>query len=96
MRNSGPEQLIRQSLIGFYKDGGRQFWLIFAETPRAAVAAFKARPEIFGAIAKPYNDWPKMRGREHRRLIGCLEALLAEYHTDAVRDREHVETDEPT
>lgn len=95
MRYVDSEHHIRDSLMGFYEDGGRQFWVIFAETPRAAVAAFKAQPEIFGILAKPYKDWPKMRAREHRRLIDRLEVLLDDQHTDAVRDRERGETDEP-
>jgi len=95
MRYIDSEHHIRESLLGFYEDAGRQFWLIFTETPRAAVAAFKAQPEIFGTLAQPYKDWPKMRAGEHTRLIDRLEALLAEQHTDAVRDRERVETDEP-
>jgi hypothetical protein len=36
-----------------------------------------------------------MRAREHRRLIDRLEVLLDDQHTDAVRDRERGETDEP-
>ena len=89
------KRYMQESLMGFYEDQGQHFWVIFDQTPRAAAAAFKARPEIFGTLAKPYKDWPKMRAREHARLIDRLEILLDQAHPDAVRDREIAEADAP-
>lgn len=67
---------VQESLEGFYLDGGAEFWRIFNETPRAAVAAFKAKPEVFGALDGAYVKWPKMRGWEHARISGHLALLL--------------------
>lgn len=68
---------IRESLEGFYRDGGQEFWRIYRETPRAAVAAFKAKPEVFGALDTLYANWPKSRLREHNRISALLHLLIA-------------------
>lgn len=72
---------VQESLDGFYRDGGAEFWRIFHQTPRAAVAAFKAKPEMFGALDDLYAHWPKSRKQEHARISGHLDALLAEAET---------------
>lgn len=76
MARHDRERHAKESLAGFYCDGGAEFWRIFAETPRAAVAAFKAKPEVFGALERLYADWPKSRTREHQRISGLLDGLL--------------------
>lgn len=91
--NDDNARHIRDSLMSFYEDSGAHFWSIFDQTPQAAVAAFKARPEIFGTLANPYKDWPKMRGREHARISARLELLLAEGDLPSPRDLECAETD---
>lgn len=67
---------IRESLAGFYRDGGSYFWRVYAETPVAALAAFKAKPEVFGKLDVPYAIWPQSRLREHGRIIALLNLLV--------------------
>lgn len=68
---------VEESLDGFYRDGGAEFWRIFNETPHAAVAAFKAKPDVFGALDELYAKWPKSRKQEHGRISAYLDLLLA-------------------
>ena len=67
---------VEESLDGFYRDGGAEFWRIFNETPRAAVAAFKAKPDVFGALDDLYANWPKSRKQEHARISAYLDLLI--------------------
>lgn len=68
---------VQESLDGFYRDGGAEFWRIFNETPYAAVAAFKAKPDVFGALDELYANWPKSRKQEHARISAYLDLLIA-------------------
>lgn len=70
--------LLHESLADFFEDGGRRFWQVFAETPLAAVAAFKARPEVFAPLERLYARSPKIRIKHHQHLSGLLDALLLE------------------
>ena len=86
MDRSHLTQHVRESLEGFFCNGGREFWRIYAETPRAAVAAFKAKPDVFGALDTLYANWPKSRKREHGRISALLDLLL---ETESARGGEN-------
>ena len=77
MPQDAPRRAIRESLEGFYVDGGAQFWRIFNETPRAAMAAFRQQPEVFGTLQSPYANWMKARAREHARISELMAAWQA-------------------
>lgn len=67
---------VRSRLCSFYRDQGVGFWQVFEETPRAAVAAFKSNPEIFGALDPHYVRWFKSRSRQHARLSDLLDQMV--------------------
>lgn len=76
MKRSDIRDELGSALDSFYRDHGVRFWEVFEETPRAAVAAFKSNPEVFGALDPHYVRWAKSRVRQHERLSGQLELLL--------------------
>lgn len=81
MPQSDFERNLRDHIADMYVDGGVYFWTVFAETPRAALAAFKSSPQVFGKYAYPFSDWPRMRKSELSRICGLLEVYLREHHT---------------
>lgn len=76
--------LLQESLAGFYRDGGHAFWEVFAQTPLAAAAAFKKRPEVFSGFMPPYNRSVSMRTREHARITLLIDLVLQQ-QSDAAR-----------
>lgn len=79
-------QYLEECLADFYADGGQEFWRIFEETPRAAVAAFKTKPEVFGTLQKPYAQWPKLMAKQHKRISDQLDVLSEAGVIDAMAE----------
>lgn len=76
MRTHTTKALLKESLEGFYSDSGKAFWEVFADTPLAAAAAFKERPEVFSRFARPYDRSVRMRAREQARISLLIDLVL--------------------
>ena len=69
---------VRLLLQDFYADDGVLFWGIYSETPLAAIAAFKKKPQVFGALKPAYAKASRAQAWQHGYVTAWLDVLREE------------------